>query len=70
MRRRPAGQRDRDDVDVFEEAAICRQDLTTDCAALEWSHDFDVGIDARSQVVIAGDEDAVRFQVQIEMRLG
>ena len=64
------GKLDRDDVDILEEAAVCRQHLTADGRAVERTLDLDVGIDPRGQVVVPSDEHAVRFQLEIEVRFG
>src|SRR6476661_219850 len=51
-RRRPAGQSDRDNVDVFEEAAVCGQDLTFHVRGPDGPVDPQVSIDSRGQVII------------------
>ena len=68
--RGPAGQTDRDDIDVFQEAAVRRQHLTAHARARERAFDLDIGIDARGQVVVPRHEHAVGFQTQIELRFG
>ena len=70
VRRGPARQTDRDDIDVFQEAAVRRQHLTAHGRACERAFDFDIGIDARGQVIVPRHEHAVGFQTQIEIRFG
>src|SRR5256714_677042 len=69
LRRRSAGQTDRNQIDILQEMTVRHRDIAGNRGREEWSRHLEVCVRARRQRIVSRDEHALRLQLQIKSRL-